>query len=441
MISKNNSHEVYGYEINPNDDLGFLARKLDSDKNLSTRQKAEIIYALKEEKEKSDLFPYNRYIKYASNNNGIILDNTKTQKKANNKCIVWNTNHYLGMNRHPEVIAFAKECLDKYGAGSGTSVFAGGMNELHKKIEAFICNILDKEESILFPTGFTANSGALSVLPSKNDCVLFDNECHSSIINGIKLSGVKITPFKHNDLDDLEKKIIRYGKDRKNIWVVLESIYSMSGDESPIKEICLLKDKYCFYLFVDEAHSFGIYGENGKGLCAHHNCLTNIDVIMTTLSKSVGVVGGILACSKELATLIKVKSDPYIFQACMPPGDAAAVYKSLKIIYSDKKYRELLWDNVKKFRKSLKDIGFKININSTSPIVCIYIKDPTLLIRIGNELFANGLFFSTVSYPVVKKDEGRLRFIVSAYHTKKDILTTVNVLKSIFTKYKTQVQK
>jgi len=435
IVNNNLQSEVitkHGYDLDISSQIGFIAKKASMDKSLDIKKRSEIVYALKEFQTKKEVYPYDRYIKEASNNVGVILNRTDSIK-SNKKHYVWNLNHYLGLNRNPEVIKFSQECIRRYGTGAGTSMVAGGMNEIHRKIEQFFSKYWGKEESIIFPTGYTANLGAISALVGSDDLVLIDKECHASIIDGVKLSKAQLLPFRHNDPEDLEKKLKKYSGSYNTVLVVIESVYSMSGEEAPVEVIAKLKSKYNFLLYVDEAHSFGFYGAQGRGLCYDRGCIDDVDVMMTTLSKSTGAAGGIISCSKELATYIQVKSSPYLFQACLSPGDAGAVYKALEIITRDSTYQDILWRNTNHFRGKLLEKGFDCR-NSTSPIVPIYMSDPNKLSLMCKDIYENGIFTNWVAYPVVGLNEGRLRFIVTANHTKEDINNTVDILYNSYKK-------
>jgi len=422
----------HGYDLDYSTQIGYIAKKVSDDSALTLQQRAEVTHSLKELQSEMSIFPYDRYIKTASDHKGEILSRTENIK-SKKKHYIWNVNHYLGMNRHPEVIEYAKQCIEKYGTGSGTSMVSGGMNELHRAIEQFFSYFWNKEESIIFPTGYAANLGAISGLVGSKDLVLFDKECHASIIDGIKLSKAKFIPFRHNNVDDLEKKVNRYSKDYETVLVIAESVYSMSGTEAPLRDYVELKKNKDFLLFIDEAHSFGFYGKDGRGYCDEMGCLADVDVVMTTLSKSAGSLGGIISCNKELATYIQFNSSPYIFQACISPADAGAVLKSLEILSIDSQYRDSLWSNTRYLRKKLKAAGFDYG-DSTSPLVPIYVENPKILALLCREIFEQGIFTNWAAYPAVGLNEGRLRFIVSSNHTKRDIDQTVKILSEAYKK-------
>jgi 7-keto-8-aminopelargonate synthetase-like enzyme len=308
------------------------------------------------------------------------------------------------------------------------------MSSLHKEIERRIAGMLGKGKAVLYPTGYTANLGALSAIPGKNAIVLFDHEAHASIIDGCRLSGKPWMAFRHNDVENLEAKLKRAQTRHDNIVVVVESAYSMSGDLCPLREIVALKKKYKFYLYVDEAHSFGIYGPEGRGYCVEQGVADEVDFIMSTLSKSTASVGGFVAARKDLCHWIMANSNSYLFQACLTPPDAAAVLASLDVISNEPEHIESLHAKNAYFRNKLTGLGFDLG-NSRSPIVPIYVPEVPKLLAVSKELYEHGIFSVSVVYPAVKQTEGRLRFIVNASHSTAQIDKTVDVLAELGAKY------
>ena len=263
---------------------------------------AEEYHKQQEHLAKSKLWGNDRYLENSSDSTAKVITPYDSSFK---ECSIWSINHYLGLNRHPYVIKKAKEALDTYGTGCGTSAMSGGHSQLHKDLQKRFAQILGKEECLLFSTGFTVNSGSIPALCRGNETfIIIDRDCHASIIQGCKTSPSKFIPFKHNSVQDLDDKLTRFSKDYTNILVVVESAYSMEGDISPLKEIVALKKKHNFLLYVDEAHTFGFYGKNGAGICNELGITDQVDFIMTTLSKSTAGIGGILATSKEFACFL-----------------------------------------------------------------------------------------------------------------------------------------
>ena len=362
-----------------------------------------------------------------------IMQHHSTKKEQ--EMIIWSVNHYLGLNRHPKVIESSKKAIDIYGTGCGTSAISGGHNQLHKILEKRLSTLFEKEDSLLFSTGYSANVGAISALAKgKNNLILIDRASHASIIDGCKLAGCKLLPFKHNSVEDLEKKLNRYGSKYDNVFVIVESIYSMSGEYAPLEEIVRLREKYKFLLYVDEAHSFGICGTDGAGRCQELGLSDSVDFIMTTLSKSTASLGGVVSAKKEFITLIQSQANAYMFQASLTPSDTATVLTALDVIRDENDIVEKLWENTKYFRLKLKILGFDIGIGE-SPIVPIYIGDVEILLAMGKDMLTQGVFSTSITYPAVHHSEVRFRFVVNASHTMAHIDKTLDVLESLGEKY------
>lgn len=352
------------------------------------------------------------------------------------ECSIWSINHYLGLNRHPYVIQKAIEAVNEFGTGCGTSAISGGMNILHKKIEAKLRDWLGSESIMLFPTGFTANMGLLAAICQHNDHVIIDEESHASIRDGIRLSPAKKwISFTHNSLTDLENKLIaaRDTASGKSI-VVVESIYSMSGDICPLNELVALKNKYKFLLIVDEAHSFGLYGDHGKGLCQQEGILSHVDFLTSTFSKATASIGGFVATKSRYVSYLQWSANAYAFQACFTPADAATILAAMEVLERQPEIIAKLHKNNFYMRNKLLKTGFYLG-NSQSPIIPVYIPDTNKLMKVCFELFKQGVFSVPIGYPMVKENEGRIRFIVNSNHTTSQIDHVVNLLSNMAEKY------
>ena len=392
---------------------------------------AEIMNSAKKAQIHNNEYSFERYTEFGSDTHGSVISQLSGEKK---QCILWCINHYLGLNRNPDVISKVCAAVIKYGTGSGTSAFSGGSSSLHIEIQDRIKRMTGKESVLIFPTGYSANLGAISAILGKKDLALFDRECHASIIDGIKLSKRKMRSFKHNDVQDLENLLIEHSDRYENIHVFAESAYSMSGDLCPIKEIASLKNRYKFYLYIDEAHTFGFYGDKGRGYCYEQGVIGEVDFLMSTLSKATASIGGFVATKEKFTTLIEWSSNAVMFQACFTPADAAAVLASLDEIESSPILIETLHKNNQYMRSKLIKVGFDLG-ESKSPVIPIFIPDYKKLLKISQELYNEGVFSVAVVYPAVSMTEGRIRFIVTSNHTYQQIDTTVNLLEKLAMKY------
>lgn len=388
---------------------------------------AEAMHRHKQQQIQAELYSQDRFTLEGSDTEAMVIS-PETGKSAH--CILWCLNHYTSLNRHPAVIQRVAEAVQTYGTGSGTSALSGGMSALHKEVETRLATLVGKQRAMLFPTGYTANLGVISALPGKNDFLLIDREVHASIIDGVKLSGRKFASFRHNSIEDLERKLQKYRARYDNVIVIVESAYSMSGDLAPLVEIVALKKKYQCHLYVDEAHTFGIYGEKGAGYCQHLGVADDVDFIMSTLSKATASVGGFVACHERYIPLLEWNANSFIFQACLPPGDAAAILASLDELAKRGSILTELHAKNAYMRARLIMAGFDLG-SSESPIIPIFISEPETLLRFNKSLFEQGIFSVSIVYPAVKPTEGRIRLILNTAHTYEQIDYTVAVLKRL----------
>jgi glycine C-acetyltransferase len=385
---------------------------------------ADELQRIKEEQARAHLFAADLFTEEGSNAVADIVSGTTGESR---ECIIWSLNLYLGLNRNPNVLEKVRDAVTRYGTGAGTSPPSGGMSRLHHTLETRIAAMVGKQKALVFSTGYAANLGALSALPGPKDLILLDRESHASMIDGVRLSGKKWLVFGHNDVADLEQKLERYAPHHENVFVAVEGAYSMSGDLAPLKEIAALKRKHRFFLYVDEAHTFGFYGERGAGWCKAQGVTDDVDFIMSTFSKSTASIGGFVACEEKYATLLQATSTPYIFQACLPPPDAAAILASLDEIQNQPAHAEALHDNNRYMRHALAERGFDLG-HSQSPVIPVYVPDLEKLYRLCAHIYLEGVFTVPVVYPAVGANEGRLRFIVNAHHSRAQIDRTVDVL-------------
>ena len=272
---------------------------------------------------------------------------------------VWCSNDYLGMSQKNIVIESMINAIQKVGAGSGGTRNISGTNHYHVLLERELCYLHQKEAALLFNSGYLANQATLSTLGKKlPDCVFIsDEKNHASMIQGIKNSGAKKLIFKHNDLIDLEKKLQAAEKNQTKV-ILFESVYSMDGDFSPIREICKLAKKYNALTFLDEVHAVGIYGNRGAGVAEKLGVMDQIDIIQGTLAKSFGVIGGYITGRKELVDFIRSFASGFIFTTSLPPCIAAGAYASIRHLKFSDEERKLMLDNVKKLKYQLKKITY-----------------------------------------------------------------------------------
>jgi amino acid adenylation domain-containing protein len=368
--------------------------------------------------------PYGKVLRTGSATRGTVADAYNDESQD---AIIWTTNLYLGLNRDREVIAQARDALERYGTGMGTSAAASGMTDQHLDFEREFAELVGKPAACLFPTGYTANVGAVAGLLGRHDVVVIDQLCHASIVDGARLCGATVRSFRHNDAADLDAVLASECSPYRTALVVLEGVYSMGEGAAPVAEIVRTAKRHGALVLVDEAHSFGFYGPRGAGICAAQGVTEDVDFIMTTLSKALGSLGGVVAAREEHVDLLKSSARAYIFQASISPADTAAALTALRRIRSDDALRERLWDTTRYMRQRFVDAGYDLGTGD-GPIVTPHFADKDKLYALVQALYRRGIQTSAVTYPIVEPGRGRLRLICSAAHTREDVDRTVNAL-------------
>lgn len=399
----------------------FLAAKAPS---WSATDKGVLVRELKRLMSRTGRDSHSKLLRTGSAHRGIVADAYTGEER---EAIIWTTNLYLGLNRDREVVEEASSALQRFGAGMGTSAVASGVTDLHLEFERAFAELVGKPAACLFSTGFTANLGVVAGLLGENDVVVMDQLCHASIVDGARLSGATIRTFQHNNPSDLESVLKTEASPYRTVLVVLESVYSMGEGTAPVADIVLTAKKYDALVLVDEAHSFGFYGPRGAGLCAAQGITGQVDFIMTTLSKALGSLGGVIAAREEHIALLKSSARAFVFQATVSPADIAAALAALRRLSSDDALRERLWEMTHYMRKRFSDAGYDLGTGD-GPIVTPHFSDRDKLYAIVHGLYERGVHTVAVTYPVVENGRGRLRFICSASHTREDIDRTVEAL-------------
>ncbi|SME94801.1 amino acid adenylation domain-containing protein [Pseudobacteriovorax antillogorgiicola] len=390
----------------------------------SASDKAKLICEYQDMMKRHGEGSYSRVLKTGSGTKGVVVDK---QTGKEQESIIWSTNLYLGLNRDPEIIASACSAIDTYGSGMGTSAAASGVTDIHLEFETAFAELVGKESACLFPTGYTANVGVVAGLLGENDVVVIDQLSHASIVDGARLCGAEVRTFKHNSAQDLASVLKAVVSPYRTVLVVIEGVYSMGEGAAPVAEIVQTAKQHGALVLVDEAHSFGFYGDKGAGICAAQGISHEADFIMTTLSKAMGSLGGVVACSREHAELLKASARAYIFQASVSPADIAAALAALRRLSHDADLRQRLWDTTRYMRRRFQDAGYDLGTGD-GPIVTPHFKDKDKLFTIVDELFKQGIQTSAVTYPIVESGRGRLRFICSAAHTREDVDKTLEAL-------------
>ena len=329
-------------------------------------------------------------------------------------------NNYLGLADHPEVVAAAKEALDRWGYGRASVRFICGTQEVHKELEAALTDFLGTEDTILYSSCFDANGGIFEALLDERDAIISDALNHASIIDGIRLCKAKRFRYANRDMADLERQL-QDSRDARFRMVVTDGVFSMDGYMAPLPQICELAEKYDAMVMVDDSHAVGFVGEGGRGTHEHHHVMGRIDAISGTLGKALGgASGGYVSGRKELVAMLRQRSRPYLFSNSVAPPIVAASLKVLELLRTAGELRRKLADNTKYFRARMVDEKFDI-LPGEHPIVPVMIGDAGLASRIAAAMLEKGVYVVGFSYPVVPQGKARIRTQVSAAHSRDDL--------------------
>ena len=376
---------------------------------------------------KSGRFKNERIIKSAQGSEIKIEKN----KKVLNFC----SNNYLGLSSSEIVIKNASKILKSHGFGLSSVRFICGTQDIHKELEKKISNFLGTEDTILYAAAFDANGGLFEPLFGKEDAIISDTLNHASIIDGIRLCKAQRFRYKHNDMYDLEKQLISAKSYRSKI-IVTDGVFSMDGTVAQLDKICDLAEKYDALVMIDECHSTGFMGPNGKGTHEELNVMGKVDIITGTLGKALGgASGGFTSGPKEIIEILRQKSRPYLFSNSVAPSIVGATLAVLDILKSNKSYINKLKQNTKLFRDEIKKIGFEIKPGN-HPIIPIMLYDDYLAQKMANELLKIGIYVIGFFYPVVPKGQARIRVQITSAHSNSDIEKALSAFKKIGKKLK-----
>ncbi len=333
--------------------------------------------------------------------------------------ILAGTNNYLGLTFNPEAIALGQAALASQGTGTTGSRMANGSYGGHLALEQELASFFDRPVAIVYSTGYTANLGVISTLADPNAVVLIDEECHASIYDACLLGGAQIIRFRHNDAQDLERRMVRLKARAKDAIIIVEGIYSMLGDVAPLVEIVDIKKRFGGYLLVDEAHSFGVMGSGGRGLAQELGVEQDVDIILGTFSKSLASIGG-FAVGSEAMGVLRYSSRPYIFTASPSPSCIASVRASLSIIARRPDLRLKLWHNATRLYQGLEKLGFTLGAH-ISPVVPVVTASKEDGLRYWRDLIDKGVYVNLVLPPAAPSGMTLLRCSVNAEHSEEQI--------------------
>lgn len=340
--------------------------------------------------------------------------------------IIFGSYSYLGLINHPKINESAKKAIDEFSTGTHGVRLLAGTTKLHNLLEERIAKFKGREASAVFSSGYVTNLTTISTLLSKDDYVFCDKYDHASIVDGAIQSRANFIRFDHNDVEHLEE-LIKDVPDDKIKLIVVDAVYSMDGDIAPLPQLIEIKKKYNALLMVDEAHSLGVLGENGKGIEEYFGVQGEVDIDMGTLSKTIPSVGGYIAGDRKLIDFIKHNSRAYIFSAALPPAQTMAAMTSFDIIEEEKWRIKKLWENINHYVSELKKMGYD-TMNTQSAVVPILLRDDDLALKLTRILWDEGILIFPILTPAIPPKTARLRSCIMASHSHEDIEKALRAL-------------
>ena len=380
-------------------------------------------YTAPQEAQAKGIYPYFRKIE-SEQDTEVIIDGRRV--------LMFGSNAYLGLTNHPKLKEAAIAATEKYGTGCAGSRFLNGTLDSHLELEQRLAQFVGKDDAIIFSTGFQVNLGVISCLLGREDYIIWDELDHASIIEGIRLSFAKSFKFRHNDMASLERRLAQCAPDKVKL-IIVDGVFSMEGDVCNLPEIVKLAERYNATVMVDEAHGFGVLGQNGRGVCNHYGLTDKVDLIMGTFSKSFASLGGFIAGDKTLINYLRHHARSYIFSASCTPASTAAAGAALDIMLSEPERLDHLWELTRYALERFRALGFEIG-NPSPPIIPLFIRNNEATFCITRDVFEEGVFVNPVVSPAVAPEDTLIRFSLMATHTKEQLDFAIDKLHKVFVK-------
>ena len=361
--------------------------------------------------------------KNASNFFNVVMEEIISGTEAvvnGRRMILAGSNNYLGLSFDSDCIEAACHAARQDGTGTTGSRMANGTFSGHVALEQELADYFGRRRTIVFSTGYIANLAILSTVVGPGEVILLDADCHASIYDGCRLGGAEVIRFRHNDIEDLEKRLRRLEKRDTNVLLVVEGLYSMLGDRAPLADIVAVKQKYGAYLMVDEAHSLGVLGDNGRGLAEEAGVEDGVDFVVGTFSKSLGAIGGFCVSNHPELDLVRYASRPYVFTASSSPSIIASTRQALRILSARPELRRQLWENANLLYQHLQDLDFNLG-PEVSPIVAARHENKEDAFDLWSGLLERGVYVNLVLPPATPDGHTLLRCSVSAAHTREQM--------------------
>ena len=365
-----------------------------------------------------------------------IIDSDQSPNiHVNNKTVLnFCANNYLGLSNNNEIVKSSQNALKKWGFGLSSVRFICGTQSIHTKLENKISTFLKKEDTILYTSCYDANGGLFETLLDSEDAIISDSLNHASIIDGVRLCKAKRYRYQNSNMEELEE-ILKNTQGNRFRLITTDGVFSMDGYIAKLDIICKLAKKYNALVHVDDSHATGFVGKTGRGSAEYHNVLDKVDIITSTLGKALGgASGGFTSSNKEIISMLRQKSRPYLFSNSLAPVIVAASIKVLDMLENSNDLIDQVNENTKYFRSKMTELGFTIK-KGVHPIVPVMIGDAKLAQKMADDMLNEDVYVIGFSYPVVPKDEARIRVQISAAHTKQELNKVIEAFKKIGSKY------
>ena len=358
----------------------------------------------------------------------------ETEQKATvtidgHEVITLSSNNYLGLTIHPRLREAAIKAIEKYGVGSGSVRTIAGTMTLHNELEEKLARFKHTEASLTLQSGYATNLGVISAVMQEDDMIISDELNHASIIDGIRLCKSPRKIYPHKDMADL-RRVLEESRGANKVMVVSDGVFSMDGDIAPLPEIVELAEEFGAFVMVDDAHSSGVLGKNGRGSVSHFGLDGRVALQIGTLSKGIGALGGYVACSQDMRDFLLQRARPVLFSTSHPPSVVATCIAAIEILEEDNSLVERLWENTAFFKRGLQQLGFNTG-NSETPITPVIVGEGALAMRFSKRLFEEGVFAQGIVFPTVPADKCRVRTIVSAIHSNDELSRALDVFERV----------
>ncbi len=358
----------------------------------------------------------------------------ETEQKATvtidgHEVITLSSNNYLGLTIHPRLLEAAIKAIEKYGVGSGSVRTIAGTMTLHNELEEKLARFKHTEASLTLQSGYATNLGVISAVMQEDDMIISDELNHASIIDGIRLCKSPRKIYPHKDMVGL-RRVLEESRGANKVMVVTDGVFSMDGDIAPLPEIVELAEEFGAFVMVDDAHSSGVLGKNGRGSVSHFGLDGRVALQIGTLSKGIGALGGYVACSQDMRDFLLQRARPVLFSTSHPPSVVATCIAAIEILEEDDSLVERLWENTAFFKRGLLQLGFNTG-NSETPITPVIVGEGALAMRFSKRLFEEGVFAQGIVFPTVPADKCRVRTIVSAIHSNEELSKALDVFERV----------